>query len=930
MSTGTRLPGGLVTFLFTDIEGSTRLAQTLGPGYQALLTQHRRLLKDAFVAHGGVELFIEGDSLFFAFGDAAAALTACQQAQRALARHPWPTAEATPRVRMGLHSGWVQPRAGEYASPEVHRAARITEAAHGGQVLCSAATARHAGDLGDGMYLRDLGLYRLRGFEGRERLYQLVAPGLEHRFPRPRSSAAAPPTLPAPTTSFVGRARERRRLADLLSEYRLVTVAGPGGAGKTRLAVCVAADCADRYPDGVWFVDLAGVADGELVPVTVAEALGVRPEPGRTVLDTVTDHVTGRSLLLLLDTCDAHLAAAAQLVERVLAASGGTTVLATSREPLGLPGEVVWRIPPLSLVPPDDGGLSDAVALLADRTAAARGGHPVDPADLPHLERIAAILDGLPLALELAAARLGVLSAGQLAQRLAEELAGHVADVLVTLDAGRPAGTGRHATLEAAVGWSYRTLEDDAARLLRALSVFAGPVDLDTARWVRGGDPLPALSVLVDKSLLQVEAEAGTGADRPYRYRMLDPIRAFAARALSAAGEEKAARDRHVSWVREALDRAWRGPDGQPTVLSLDRFDPLAAEVRVALSWCATGGSGRAGLHLVCALDQWWRERGLAREARLWLTRLYRRVAQTGATVPHAEYATAYHVHSLQAHADAELAEHLQYSQRAEAAARASGDPALLTRVLAGRGTSLWELGRPEDAERVCREVIEYAERHATPADALFAVYCLARLLWHRGALDEAAELLSRARPAEAARPDVRGHRTVDMLLGVVALSRGDLVAAHDHLVVALRSRMEHGFRSRACDALGAMAVRCALGGDARTAARLFGAVHAARARLHGHQGMFGDYRAAHERALRARVGDEAFDRWYAEGAVMDLDTAAALALAVDQEPREDLLPAGSAGPGDDALGPGAVEPGATVGTEPVESRAGGPAAPPE
>src|SRR5690606_21999173 len=206
-----------------------------------------------------------------------------------------------------------------------------------------------------------------------------------------RTSAAAPSTLPAPTTSFVGRARERRRLAELLSEYRLVTVAGPGGAGKTRLAVCVADTHVDRYPDGVWFVDLAGVADGELVPVTVAEALGVRPEAGRPVLDTVADHVAGRSLLLLLDPCDAHLPAAAQLVERVLAASGTTTVLATSREPLGLAGEVVWRIPPLSLVPPDDGGLSDAVALLADRTAAARGGQPVEPADLPHLRRIAAL-----------------------------------------------------------------------------------------------------------------------------------------------------------------------------------------------------------------------------------------------------------------------------------------------------------------------------------------------------------------------------------------------------------------------------------------------------------------------------------------------------------------------------------------------------------
>jgi predicted ATPase/class 3 adenylate cyclase len=881
--------------LFTDMEGSTRLAQLLGAGYKWLLHEHRQLLRAAFQAHGGVELATQGDSFFFAFGDAAAAITACQQAQRALADHPWPDPEAVPRVRMGLHSGWAQPHGGEYTSPEVHRAARITAAAHGGQVLCSAATAEQvgaAGRLGDGAELHDLGLYRLRGFEGRERLYQLVAPGLERGFPRPRAVAAAEHSLPAPTTSFVGRDREQNRLARLLDSFRLVTVTGPGGAGKTRLAVRVAATHAEHYPDGTWFVDLAAVTDPELVPVTVAAALGLRPEPGRPMLDSLADHAAERRLLLVLDTCDAQISAVAPVVQRVLTAGGAATVLATSREPLGLPGEVVWRIPPLSLEPPGGGGLSDAVALLADRTAAARGGRPVAASDLPHLRRIATRLAGLPLALELAAARLRMLSAGQLAGRLDAELSGKGGDLLGTLDAGRGAAIGRHATLEAAVRWSYRTLDPESARLLRALSVFAGPVDLATAAWLLDGDPLPALSVLVDKSLLQAEADtSGSGDGAPYRYRMLDPIRAYAARALADAGEQQAARDRHVSWARDELELVKHGPDGHPTTLSLDRFDPLAGEVRAALHWCITGGSGRDGLWLVSQLDQWWRERGLAREARLWLSRLHQRVAETGQPVDDAESAVAYHVHSLQSHADGERAEQLRYSQRAETAARRSGSIALLVRVLAGRGTSLWQLDHADDAERVCREAIALAAENSVEADAVFAVYCLAQLLWRRGDLDEAAELLSRARQAEAARLEVRGRRTVDMLLGMVALSRGDLVAAHDHLVVALRSRMENGFHSRACDALGAMAVRCGLGGDARTAARLFGAVRAARGRLHGHQGPYHDYWVRHETAARSQLDDATFDRLYAEGGQMTLAAAVTVALAVDQEVREDLPP---------------------------------------
>ncbi|HEY8473006.1 MAG TPA: adenylate/guanylate cyclase domain-containing protein [Natronosporangium sp.] len=889
MSARQQLPSGLVTFLFTDIEGSTRLAQLLGGGYRPVLTEHRRLLRRIFTAGGGVELFTEGDSFFFAFQDAGAAVRACLAAQRALQSHHWSQPHAQLKVRMGLHSGWVEPQGGEYASPEVHRAARIADAAHGGQVLCSAATAHHAEPLGDGAWLRDLGLFRLRGFDGRERLYQLIAPGLDQGFPRPRTDEAAPHNLPAPITSFIGRDRERARLTGLLAEQRLVTVVGAGGAGKTRLAIEVAGTLVDSYPDGVWFVDLAPVTDPGLVAVTVATTLGLRPEPGRPVLQTLTEHVATRRLLLLLDTCDAQVAAVAAMVSSVLAGSREARVLATSREPLGLPGEVVWRIPPLSLERERDDRPSDAVALLADRTAAARGGAEVRPAELPYLEKIAARLGALPLALELAAARLRVLGADQLAARLDAELAnGH--HLLDTIDAGQPhrqlgSPADRHATLQATVDWSYRTLAPDAAWLLRALSVFAGPVDLATAEWLLSADPLNALTVLVDKSLLHA-ASADTAVDAPsYTYRMPDPIRAYAARALEEAGEEQAARDRHVAWTLDALRRTRVGSAGQPVTLSLYKLDPLADEVRAALHWSVSGGAARPGLELAHGFEQWWRERGLAREGRLWLFRLYGRMAETGERIDDRTLATAYHVHALHAGADGEYGEQLRYSQQAEAAARRAGDDGLLARVLAGRGRALSDLGQTEQAEQHCREVIAWASDRGVLDDALFATLCLARLLWQRGALDEAAELLGGARSAEAARPDVRGWRTVDMLLGLVALARHDLVAAHDHLVVALRSRMAYGFHTRACDALAAMAVRCALGGEQITAARLFGAVRANRSQLRGGSlDRFDSYWAEQEMAVRATLGDAAFDEAYAEGATLGLAKAAAIALAVDQE----------------------------------------------
>ncbi len=875
------LPSGSVTFLFTDIEGSTRLARTLGAGYRVVLTEHRRLLVRVFEAAGGTVLFTEGDSIFAAFPSAADAVIACAEGQLVLETNEW-VPESQPHVRMGLHTGYAVPSDGEYASPEVHRAARIAAAAHGGQVLCSEATMRAAGELPDGAWMLDLGLHRLRGFDERDRLFQLVATGLARQFPRLRTIATGPHNLPAPATTFIGRGAERATLSTLLSGNRLVNVIGPGGAGKTRLALEVAASHMADNPDGVWFVDLAAVTDPGLVAVSVAAALGLRPEPGRAVIDTLRDFIANRTCLFVLDTCDAQPAATALLVSSLLSSGSACRVLATSREPLNLPGEVVWRIPPLSLASGRDGAPSEAVSLLVERIAASRGDE-VLPSEIEHLSQVARKLDGLPLALELAAARLRVLSVRELVARLEAAVDALDAGTAVPdAGAGDAAETsvvaaGRHATIQATVSWSYRTLGPEPARLLRWLSVFAGRVDLPAVAWLTGTDPLVPLSVLVEKSIVSAHrGQEGTV------YRMLDPIRAYAARRLREAGEEETAHDRHVEWSKHALDQAQFGADGRPATLSMYSIDPLADEVRAALKWSVTSGRARDGLRLAAGLDQWWRERGLAREGRLWLFRLYERIAATGEPVPEVDMASAYHMHALHAGSDGEPGEALRFAQRAEAAARRTGDAGLIARVRTARAVPMLEMGDAAAAEHTCREVLTWATDQGVAGEALDAVYCLAQLLWRRGALDEAAEVLASARGVEAARPADRGRRTIDMILGMVALSRGDLVAAHEHLVVALRSRMNFGYHSGAAELLNALAARCALGGDQATAAQLFGAAQAAQARLRGANALFVPFWTEQQSRIRTALGDVTFDEMYAKGSSEELDEAVTVALSVD------------------------------------------------
>ncbi len=419
-----RLPKGTVTFLFTDIEGSTFLLQRLGDRYAEVLAGQRRLLREVFGKHGGHEVDVQGDALFFAFPRAQNAVVASVEAQEAVFTQTWPDDVAV-RVRMGLHTGEPLIAESGYVGLDVHRAARIASAAWGGQIVLSQTTRDLVTDsLPDSIALRDIGLHGLKDLARPQHLFQVIAAGLPADFPALRSLEAWPNNLPRQLSSFIGREREMARVRELLTQTSLLTLTGTGGSGKTRLALHVAADLLEEFPDGVWLVELAPVLDPALVPQTLATVLGVREEPGRALAATLIDYLKSRQVLLVVDNCEHLLDACAQLVESLLHACSSLRALATSREPLGIQGELTYRIPTLSVPDPRE-QLSlervaghEAVRLFVERATFARPEFSLTRENAREVVEVCHRLDGIPLAIELAAARVKGMSLRQIAPRL--------------------------------------------------------------------------------------------------------------------------------------------------------------------------------------------------------------------------------------------------------------------------------------------------------------------------------------------------------------------------------------------------------------------------------------------------------------------------------------------------------------------------------
>lgn len=606
-------PTGTVTFLFTDIEGSTRLAQALGPGWPPLLERHREIARRAWQEQHGVEIGTEGDSFFVVFTSAPQAAAAAVTAQRGLAAEAWPEGGQI-RSRMGLHTGEGVLSGGSYVGLDVHRAARISNAGHGGQVLLSATTrALVESSLPGGVTLREMGEHRLKDLSRPERIWDLVIEGIASDFPPLRTLNAVPNNLPMQLTSFLGRHREIAEGRQLLIDGRLLTLTGPGGTGKTRLSLQIAADATDRFPDGIYFVPLGTISQSDLVLPTIAQALGL-VDPGTQPLDRLCEHIGDKCMLLVLDNFEQVNDAAPQIAE-LLARAPKISVLVTSRSPLRVYGEREYPVPPLGV--PDPRHLPDleqfstyeSVALFVERAMAVRPDFAVTGANAPAVAEICVRLDGLPLAIELAAARTRVLSPQAIMDRLG--------DRLKLLSGGSRDLPERQQTLRGAIAWSHDLLDEADQRAFARFAVFAGGATLDAVQQVAfdaddSADPLDAVASLVDKSLLRQESEP----DGEPRFRMLSTIREFAMERLEERGEAEEMGERHAAWVLALVQEGAAAIFGPDQKRILDRDEREQDNIRAALARAIAHGHAEMAMGIVAASWRFWQMRGYLAEAR--------------------------------------------------------------------------------------------------------------------------------------------------------------------------------------------------------------------------------------------------------------------------------------------------------------------------
>ena len=628
MDAGT--PAGTLTFLFSDIEGSTRLEQALGTAaYATVLERHRELLRAAFGAHGGLEQGTEGDSFFVVFSSAGAALVAAVEGQRALGAESWPP-DAEIRVRMGLNAGEATKTGGSLVGLAINRAARIAAAGHGGQIVVSEAVRGLIGaDLPDGVTLRGLGTHRLKDLGEPQLLLQVEAEGLALEFPPLRSIDARPNNLPTQLTSFVGREREQEEAGALLAANRLVTLTGPGGTGKTRLSLQVAANAAEDFPDGIFFVALETVREPILVPSRLAAAVGIAEPARRTASEVLEEWLAGKQVLFVLDNFE-QVIDAGPLVADLLRVAPGLKVLATSRAPLHVSGEQEYPVPGLP-TPPDPSqmtaleraqlpaavrnfdlatlGTYEAVRLFIARANAVKPGFQVTNENAPAVAAICARLRGMPLAIELAAARIKLLSPDAILSRLEHQL-----NVLAAGSRDLPE---RQQTLRGAIAWSYDILDEACRLLLDRLSVFEGDIEIEAAEAVcgpaseLGQEVIDGLLSLANQSLIRTIEDPAEP-----RFEMLDTIREFATEMLDGRGQRAELEQRHGAWFAAYVERGAAQLSGDDQRTWLERFEHAHDNVRIALDRAAAREDGEVAIGLAFHTWRFWQKRGHLYEAR--------------------------------------------------------------------------------------------------------------------------------------------------------------------------------------------------------------------------------------------------------------------------------------------------------------------------
>jgi predicted ATPase/class 3 adenylate cyclase len=882
----TPLPSGTVTFLFTDIEGSTQLWERHRQAMPAALARHEAILRQAIASRGGVVFKTIGDAVCAAFASALDAVQAALAAQRALATESW----AIPlRVRMALHTGVVVMHAGDYQGLPLSRVARLIAAGHGGQILLSAVTQELVRDhLPADTALHDLSVHRLKDLARPEPIFQLVAPELPSDFPPLRTLGRHGHNLPVQPTVLIGREQEVARVLQLLqrSELRLVTLTGPGGTGKTRLALQIAAELLDTFADGVWFINLAPISDPDLVFSAIGQTLGLKEAGGQPIRDLVNDYLREKQMLLLLDNCEQVLAAA-PLIAELLAVAPRLKVLATSRAMLHLRGEQEVAVPPLTLpdhrhVPPlEHFGQYEAVRLFIERAQAVKADFTVTNENAPAVAEICYALDGLPLAIELAAARIKLFSPQALLARLDQRL--------TFLTGGARDLPARQQTLRNTIDWSYDLLSADEQALFRRLGVFVGGCTLEAAEAVCAGvgswglgvgsapqSPTPVLDglvALVDKSLLRQEE----GADGEPRFTMLETIRAYALERLEESGEAAALRRQHaLYYLAVTKDVGQEGEIGAKEHGLVAEIDNL----RAALRWALDQREAEIALQISATLIHFV----VFSEALPWLEAAL--ALGDVADAPPATRASRVTALDDAGYMAADMGE-FDRAQAHFATLMAMGKEfsAWPTVALAQRslGWVALQRGNLIDARNWAEQSLTLCRETNDSEGIAWSLYDLGYLAFVQGELAQAEQLLVESLALFRGQGDLSGLSRACLSLGHVARAQGQFAQATDWYRESITHHPEHHhLGSSILLAVEGLAGVLGTQGRAAHAARLLGAVASYRT-------VFGLSlstidRATYERdvaAIRAQL-DAAFDAAWAAGQALSLEQAIAEALGED------------------------------------------------
>lgn len=929
-------PTGTVTFLFTDLEGSTELVQLLGDHqYAQVLEEHARLLRAAFQAGEGHEIDNKGDGFLVAFQRARDAVTTAFQAQLALKANPWPRGTMM-RVRMGLHTGEPIIAGDRYIGVDVHRAERICAAGHGGQILISqAACGLIEHDLPKDVGLRDLGSHRLKDLRRPERIFQVLHPDLPADFLPLRSLDEQTNNLPIQLSSFIGRNQEQAQLKRILSTTRLLTLTGPGGCGKTRLALQVAAESLEEFWRGVWFVDLAPVTDSAAVPQAIAFALHVKEQPNRPVLAAIIDYIGHKHLLLMLDNCEHLIDGCAHLAQTLLRACPSLRILATSREPLGIEGETTFSVPSLSM--PDTGPhpstqvviQSEAVRLFVERAVAVRPDLALTDRNVHSVAEVCRFLDGIPLAIELAAARAKVLSIDQIVARLSDRF--HL------LTGGKRTASPRQQTLRAAVDWSYDLLTEAESKVFRRLAIFAGGWTLEDAEEIvgreglKGDDILDILTRLVDKSLIVAE-------ERPdgMRYRFLETVRQYAREKLLDSKEGESVTIAHRDWfLALAEDAAKALLTSGPFVLRspvrhtadaahwLDRLEAEHDNLRAALEWSLNQeADAEIALRMAAALVGFWTRRLYWNEGRAFLT-----AALAGqAKAPKPLVARALRAAGWLASRQHDGPSSKSYFDQARSLYEELGDEGGIANSLYGLGTTafrqgdtdlaqsffercleMWqrlgdkpavvsglkslgsvavEKGDAEVARALFEESLAIARQLGLKGDIPWLLIDLGGIARWRGNYLQAAVLYEESRALFQELGDKVGIAWVRENLGYVARHDGDYPQAADHFMESLVTFQELGQPWGTAQSIVGLAAVAESRGMAEYAAQLLGA----SMKILDSIGYMIDDRHEYDRtltAIQSRLDEQVFAAAWAQGAAMTTDEAVEHALALPQHMAE-------------------------------------------